>query len=83
MQKRFYSRSFHFTLRKLIHHALYSLDVDRQNSKSSRAAKGVVEKREHLQLSERDSIRLLKLLDAPPSPNAKLLAAAKSLPDSR
>ena len=33
-----------------------------------------------LVLSERDSLRILELLEHPPQPNAKLLAAAKALP---
>ena len=33
-----------------------------------------------LELSERDSLRVLAMLENPPKPNAKLLAAAKSLP---
>jgi uncharacterized protein (DUF1778 family) len=39
----------------------------------------VIEEAEHLVLSERDSLRVLALLKSPPKPNAKLLAAAKSL----
>ena len=62
---------------------LYSLKVSKRRPISSRTAKAVVENRERLQLSERDSLRILKLLDAPSSPNAKLRAAAKALPDSR
>ena len=34
-------------------------------------------------LSERDSLRVLDLLDSPPPPNDKLLAAASALPGSR
>jgi uncharacterized protein (DUF1778 family) len=45
-----------------------------------RAAKAVIEQADHLQLSERDSLRVLDLLENPPSPNAKLLAAARALP---
>lgn len=45
-----------------------------------RAAKDVIEEAEHVQLSERDSLRVLDLLEHPPAPNARLLAAAKSLP---
>ena len=44
------------------------------------AAKAVIEEAEHVQLSERDSLRVLDLLENPPAPNAKLLAAAKALP---
>lgn len=44
------------------------------------AAKQVIEEDERLQLSERDSLRVLELLDNPPAPNARLLAAAAALP---
>ena len=42
-----------------------------------RAAKDVIAEAEHVQLSERDSLRVLDLLENPPAPNAKLLAAAR------
>jgi len=45
-----------------------------------RAAKDVIEEAEHVQLSERDSLRVLELLENPPTPNARLLAAARALP---
>ncbi len=45
-----------------------------------RAAKNVIEKAEHVQLSERDSLRVLDLLENPPAPNARLLAAARAVP---
>lgn len=45
-----------------------------------RAAKAVVEKADSLHLSERDSLRVLELLENPPAPNAKLTAAARALP---
>jgi uncharacterized protein (DUF1778 family) len=45
-----------------------------------RAAKDVIENAERLQLSEHDSVRVLDLLENPPSPNASLLAAARALP---
>jgi uncharacterized protein (DUF1778 family) len=35
---------------------------------------------DHLGLSGRDSLRVLDMLENPPAPNAKLLAAARSLP---
>ena len=35
---------------------------------------------DHVQLSERDSRRVLDLLEKPPAPNAKLLASARMLP---
>ena len=44
------------------------------------AARAVIQEAEHLQLSERDSLRVMAILENPPKPNAKLLAAAKSLP---
>ena len=45
-----------------------------------RAAKSVIADAEHVKLSERDSLRVLDLLEHPPTPNAKLLAAARALP---
>jgi uncharacterized protein (DUF1778 family) len=45
-----------------------------------RAAKAVIEEADHLHLSERDSLRVLDLIENPPAPNAKLLVAAKTLP---
>jgi uncharacterized protein (DUF1778 family) len=45
-----------------------------------RAATAVVEEADHVQLSSRDSLRVLDLLENPPAPNAKLLAAARALP---
>jgi uncharacterized protein (DUF1778 family) len=53
-------------------------DFVRQHSLN--AAKAVIQEAEHLELSGRDSLRVLALLERPPKPNAKLLAAAKSLP---
>lgn len=47
---------------------------------SLKAARAVIEEAERWELSERDSLRVLALLENPPKPNAKLLAAAKSLP---
>ncbi len=44
------------------------------------AAKEVIEEAERVQLSERDSLRVLESLENPPAPNAKLLAAARALP---
>ncbi|MHB1579918.1 MAG: type II toxin-antitoxin system TacA family antitoxin [Acidithiobacillus sp.] len=44
------------------------------------AARRVIQQAEHLALSERDSLRVLDALENPPAPNAKLLAAARSLP---
>ncbi|MBV9155271.1 MAG: DUF1778 domain-containing protein [Acidobacteriaceae bacterium] len=52
-------------------------DFVRQHSLE--AAREVIREAERLELSERDSLRVLKLLENPPKPNAKLLAAAKSL----
>jgi uncharacterized protein (DUF1778 family) len=45
-----------------------------------RAAKAVIEQADQVQLSERDSLRVLDLLENPPAPNAKLRAAARALP---
>ncbi|MEZ4658936.1 MAG: DUF1778 domain-containing protein [Caldilineaceae bacterium] len=44
------------------------------------AAKTVIAEAEQIQLSERDSLRVLDMLENPPAPNARLLAAAQNLP---
>jgi uncharacterized protein (DUF1778 family) len=49
-------------------------------SHALRAAEAVIEEVEHLHLSERDSLRVLELLENPPAPNAKLLKTARALP---
>ena len=43
------------------------------------AARAVIREEEHISLSQRDSLRVLELLENPPRPNAKLLSAAKAL----
>jgi uncharacterized protein (DUF1778 family) len=45
-----------------------------------RAAKAVIEEADHVQLTGRDSLRVLNLLENPPTPNRKLLAAARAMP---
>jgi len=44
------------------------------------AARDVIAQAEQVQLSERDSLRVLDLLENPPRPNPRLVAAAKALP---
>ena len=56
-------------------------DFVRQHS--LRAARAVIQEADRLALSERDSRRVLALLENPPKPNAKLLAGAKSLPKQK
>jgi len=53
-------------------------DFVRQHS--LKAANEVIQEAERLEISERDSLRVLALLENPPKPNARLLAAAKSVP---
>ena len=43
-------------------------------------ANEVIKQADHTKLSARDSLRVLDLLENPPKPNARLLAAAKALP---
>ncbi|NEX13221.1 MAG: DUF1778 domain-containing protein [Prosthecochloris sp.] len=52
-------------------------------SKVVSAARQVIERHERLELSERDSHHVLKLLEEPPAPNEKLTAAAFALPKQR
>ena len=47
---------------------------------SLNAAKAAIQDAERLELSGRDSLRVLDLLEHPPKPNAKLLTAARRLP---
>jgi uncharacterized protein (DUF1778 family) len=44
------------------------------------AADAVIDKAERMVLSERDSLRVLDLLENPPEPNERLIAAARALP---
>ena len=44
------------------------------------AAREIIAEAEHVQLSPRDSLRVLDLLENPPEPNARLLSAARALP---
>ena len=44
------------------------------------AARTAIAEAENLKLSDRDSLRVLELLENPPAPNERLIAAAKSLP---
>lgn len=48
-----------------------------------REAEAVIHEADHLKLSERDSLRVFDLLENPSAPNAKLLNAAKALPQSK
>ena len=45
------------------------------------AAKAVIEEADQVRLSDRDSLRVLDLLENPPKPNERLLAAARALPN--
>jgi uncharacterized protein (DUF1778 family) len=45
-----------------------------------RAADTVIDQAERVMLSERDSLRVLELLENPPAPTGRLLAAARALP---
>jgi uncharacterized protein (DUF1778 family) len=45
-----------------------------------RAARDIINEAECVRLSERDSPRVLEMLENPPTPNARLLAAAEALP---
>jgi len=48
-----------------------------------REAKKVIEEAERIMLSERDSLMVLKLLEKPPAPNARLRKALASLPKAK
>jgi uncharacterized protein (DUF1778 family) len=44
------------------------------------AARKIIEQAERVTLSERDSLRVLRVLENPPAPNARLLRAARRMP---
>lgn len=46
-------------------------------------AQKIIHENELLALSEKDSLQILDLLDNPPQPNKKLMAAAFSLPEKK
>jgi uncharacterized protein (DUF1778 family) len=48
-----------------------------------REAAAIIEAADHLKISERDSLRVLDLLENPPAPNAKLRAAAAAMPSPK
>lgn len=50
---------------------------------SLKAACEVIQAAERVKLSGRDSLRVLEVLENPPAPNAKLVAAAKALAKRR
>jgi uncharacterized protein (DUF1778 family) len=43
-------------------------------------AKDVIDQSEHLTLTEHDSLQVVELLETPPKPNKKLMAAAFAMP---
>ncbi len=45
------------------------------------AASVVIQQAERVELSEKDSLRVLELLENPPKPNARLLQSAQTLPE--
>ena len=47
------------------------------------AARKIIDQNERQELSEKDSLYVLDLLDNPPKPNEKLMAAAFALPSKR
>jgi uncharacterized protein (DUF1778 family) len=47
-----------------------------------REAEAIIEAADHLKLSERDSLRVLEVLENPPRANARLRAAAMAMPSS-
>ncbi len=69
---------------KLVHAArLRNTDLTNFVTQAAlREADAVIESDERIRLSDQDYRRLLALIENPPPPNARLLAAAKALPRS-
>jgi uncharacterized protein (DUF1778 family) len=57
-----------------------SMDLERayRDAAQDEVAEAVIERAQHLALSERESLRVLELLETPPAPNARLIKAAKA-----
>ncbi len=47
---------------------------------AAEAALSAINQVEHVYLSERDTLRVLELLESPPEPNEKLVKAARAMP---
>ena len=46
-----------------------------------READAVIDRSEHIELTEQEFLRIMELLENPPAPNARLKAAIAALPD--
>lgn len=44
------------------------------------ASRDIIERNDHIVLSERDTLKVLEALENPPAPNEKMIAAARALP---
>lgn len=63
-----------------LHNSLVRARIDGNiKIEAEEAAKDVIDRAERAELSERDSLRVLDVLENPPAPNSKLLAAAHRL----
>ena len=47
-----------------------------------READAVIEREDHIELTEREFLQIIELLEKPPAPNARLKAAIAALPDN-
>jgi uncharacterized protein (DUF1778 family) len=62
--------------------AIQQVDLTQFVTESAlREADAVIERAEHIELTEREYLRIMELLENPPAPNARLKAAIAALPD--
>jgi uncharacterized protein (DUF1778 family) len=57
----------------------YKVSTRRYTGNKMPSANAVIETAKHVGLSERDSLRVMRILENPPKPNAKLRAVAHEL----
>ena len=62
--------------------AIQQVDLTQFVTESAlREADAVIERAEHLELTEQEYLQIMELLENPPAPNARLRAAIAALPD--
>jgi uncharacterized protein (DUF1778 family) len=62
--------------------AIQQVDLTQFVTESAlREADAVIERAEHIELTEREYLRIMELLENPPAPNVRLKAAIAALPD--
>lgn len=56
-------------------------DASNKNRNALHEPQSAIEEHERVELTHRDSLKVLELLENPPAPNAKLRKAARPMPE--